>query len=69
MATFSAMTMHYSRFRIAYPEVECKTSRGVIILQTRELIFLIDIYVIGTFFMLHICFFRSWPDFIRCIIL
>jgi hypothetical protein len=69
MATFSALTMHYSRFRIAYPELECKTSRGVIMLQTRELIFLIDIYVIGTFFYVAYLFFRSWPDFIRCIIL
>jgi hypothetical protein len=68
MATVSAMTMHYSRFRIAYPEVECKTSRGVIMLQTRELIFLIDICHWYIFYVAY-SFFRSGPDFIRCIIL
>jgi hypothetical protein len=59
MTTFSAITMHYSRYRIVYPEVGCKTSRGLIMLQTWELIFLIDIchwYV----FLLHLLVFRSW---------
>jgi hypothetical protein len=50
MATFSAMTMHYSRFHIVYPEVGSKTSICVIMLQTQELIFLIMVHFLCCMF-------------------
>jgi hypothetical protein len=55
MATFPAMTMHYSRFHIVYPEVGSKTSICDNVTNSG-----INLSYNGTFFMLHVLVFRSW---------